>query len=182
MKKYQIVYADPPWNRLKGGLRKARPHQGRQLDYSTLRLPEIKHILAQINAPVLFLWTIDKYLHEAEAMAYQLGYKLHARIIWDKENGVAPAFTIRYAHEYLLWLYRERFTPIATDMRGRFTTVLRERAARHSAKPEIAYTLIDSLYPNLAKIELFARQKREGWDCWGNEVESDIELEVVKDP
>lgn len=175
-KKYQIIYADPPWDRLKGGLRKARPNQGRQLDYPTLGLAQIKHILAQCDAPVLFLWTIDKYLHESETMAYQLGYKLHARIIWDKENGIAPAFTIRYAHEYLLWLYRGAFTPIATDMRGKFTTVIRERATRHSAKPEAARAMIDCLYPNVTRIELFARQKVEGWACWGNEVDSDIEL------
>ena len=42
------------------------------------------------------MWTIDKYLHETEQMMKELGYELHARIIWDKENGIAPAFTVRF--------------------------------------------------------------------------------------
>ncbi len=52
----------------------------------------------------------------------------------------------------------------------------REKATRHSKKPQKAYEMIESLYPNASKIELFARNKREGWDSWGNEVESDINL------
>ncbi len=173
---YQIIYADPPWKRLKGGLRKARPRQGKSLDYPIMELLEIKAVLAPFNAPVLFLWTIDKYLHEAEQIGLDLGYKLHARLVWDKTNGVAPAFTVRYTHEYLLWLYRKPFLPIAHNQRGKWTTVLREVATRHSVKPQIAYEMIEALYPDASKLELFARNKREGWDCWGNEVESDIEL------
>lgn len=47
---------------------------------------------------------------------------------------------------------------------------------RHSQKPDIAYEIIERLYPNTDKVELFARRKREGWKVWGNEVESEIEL------
>ena len=61
-------------------------------------------------------------------------------------------------------------------MRGKWTTVLREKSTKHSKKPIIAYQMIESLYPDSTKIELFARNKRKGWDVWGNEVESDIVL------
>jgi N6-adenosine-specific RNA methylase IME4 len=44
----------------------------------------------------------------------------------------------------------------------------------HSRKPDLSEA-IEQLYPNVKKIELFARQKRPGWDTWGNEVESDIQ-------
>ncbi len=176
MKKYQIIYADPPYDKWKGGLRKARPNQGRLLDYPTMNIKDIQNILAKIDSRVLFLWTIDKYLHEAEEMGRCLGYNLHARIIWDKGNGVAPAFTIRYSHEYLLWLYKKPMLLIAPSQRGKWTTVLREMATKHSVKPQVAYDFIEALYPGESKIELFARRKRLGWDCWGNEVESDIEL------
>ncbi len=176
MKKYQIIYADPPWNRSKGGLRKARPNQGRTLDYPVMELLQIKSVLASFNAYVLFMWAIDKYLYEAEQIGLDLGYNLHARLVWDKTNGIAPAFTVRYIHEYLLWFYRKPFLPIAKAQRGKWTTVLREVSTGHSVKPQIAYEMIESLYPDTTKIELFARNKREGWDSWGNEVESDIEL------
>ncbi|KKM85026.1 hypothetical protein LCGC14_1293240 [marine sediment metagenome] len=168
--KYNLVYADPPWRQTKGGLRKTRPNQEKELDYPTLSLEMIKEILKDYDSETLFLWTIDKFLFEAQTMAEELGYKLHARIIWDKENGIAPAFTIRYSHEYLLWFYKTPMNKIDKGMMGKFTTVIREKSTKHSKKPIKAYELIESLYPNLNKIELFARNRREGWDAWGNEI------------
>ena len=176
MKRYNVVLADPPWQQTKGGLRKVRPNQERKLDYPTLSLCDIKDILGKVNGEVLFLWTIDKFLFDAERIAKELGYRLHARLIWDKENGVAPAFTVRFAHEYLLWLYIPgKLVPI--EQKGKFTTVFRERATKHSKKPIIVYEFIEAIYPNKTKLELFAREKREGWDVWGNEVDSDITME-----
>jgi N6-adenosine-specific RNA methylase IME4 len=176
MKKYHIIYADPPWKQTKGGIRKCRPNQDKNLDYQTMSLNEIDKVLHKLSAPMLFVWTIDKFLHKTEEMLSD--YKLHARFIWDKENGVAPAFTVRYSHEYLLWFYKSPMLTIAKEMRGKYTTVLREKSTKHSKKPLIAYEMIENLYPNTNKIELFARNKREGWDVWGNEVESDIDLPI----
>lgn len=168
--------ADPPWPQTKGGRRKVRPKQGRDLDYPTLSLLEIMKILSKVEARVLFLWAIDKYLFAAEHIATTLGYKRHARLIWDKTNGVAPAFTVRFSHEYLLWFYKPPLLPIAKSMRGHFTTVFREKPIRHSQKPAAAYHLIESLYSTYTKLELFARNYRPGWDSWGNELTPTIQL------
>jgi len=46
----------------------------------------------------------------------------------------------------------------------------------HSKKPDEQYGKIERLYPNKRYLELFARRKRGGWDAWGDEVKSDIEL------
>ncbi len=177
MKKYQIIYADPPWQQSKGGLRKVRPRQNRLLDYPTLSLMEIRVIFDRClkeDNHTLFVWTIDKFLRKTEDMFSD--YRLHARFIWDKGNGVAPAFTVRYSHEYLLWLYKGKMLPIAKEYRGKYTTVINETSLRHSQKPTYAYEMIENFYPNVSKIELFARNKRNNWDVWGNEVESDIIL------
>ncbi len=169
-KEYKIIYADPPYPQRKGGLRKVRPNQNRKLDYPILSLEEIKEILSKFQGEVLFLWTIDKFLFEAQKIGEELGYKLHDRIIWDKENGTAPAFTIRFSKEYLLWMYKKPMLKVAQEVRGKFTDVIREKATRHSKKPIKAYELIEALYPNKSKIELFARYERGGWDNWGNEL------------
>ena len=176
MKKYQIIYADPPWKQFRGGFRKARPNQGKKLDYDTLNTDDIRIILHKFSGDILFLWTIDKFLNEAETIGRELGYKLHTKIIWNKLNGPAPAFTVRFTHEYLFWFYKSPMLKIAKEFRGKYTTVLTERATKHSKKPICAYEMIENFYPNNAKLELFARSKRQGWDVWGNEVESDIEL------
>lgn len=51
----------------------------------------------------------------------------------------------------------------------------------HSKKPQEARDRIVQLMGDVPRIELFARQKTPGWDVWGNEVESDIEMESRKE-
>lgn len=166
---------DPPWPQKKGGLRKVAPNQTRNLDYDTMPVKEIFALLDsefQIDseAPVVFLWAIDKFLHEAESEMKNRGYKLHSRIIWDKENGVAPAFTVRFSHEYLLWFYKSPMPKIAIAMQGKLPTVWREQARGHSQKPDLAYSCIEALYPESEKWDIFSRRNRTGWQAWGNEV------------
>lgn len=174
--RYDLIYADPPWKQGKGGKKNVREKSsGTALDYPVCSLEEIKHHLAQAvsltgDNSILFLWTIDKYLFEAQQMAEELGYKLHARMIWDKVTGIPAAFTVRYGHEYLLYMYKSKLTPVATDERGKIHTVFRERVLKHSQKPLVAYKIIERLYPTARKLELYARNHRDGWDCWGNEV------------
>ena len=178
--KYQIIYAEPPWLKGKGGKKRVRENSsGGGLDYPVISLGEIEQHLfnatleSEANS-VMFLWTIDKYLHQAERIVSDIGYKLHARMIWDKVTGIPAAFTIRFGHEYLLYCYRGKLLPVANGERGKFHSVFREQVKAHSQKPEIAYQIIERLYPYTIKLEMYARNKREGWDCWGNEVESDI--------
>lgn len=173
---YGLIYADPPWKQSKGGKKSVRENSsGKPLDYPTCSLDEIKEHLrlateSTTENSILFLWTIDKYLFEAQQIAESLGYKLHARMIWDKVTGIPAAFTVRYGHEYLLYMYKGKLTPVAKDERGKIHTVFRERVTKHSKKPEVAYQIIERLYPDLKKIEMYARETRDGWDSFGNEI------------
>lgn len=174
--RYDIIYTDPPWSQTKGNPRECRPNQGKSLDYKTLTIHEIKKIHEEAfqlcnEKHNVFMWTIDKYLHESEQMMKELGYILHARMIWDKQNGIAPAFTVRFSHEYLLWFYRKGNMIMPTkEMRGKYTTILREKSVKHSQKPICAYEMIENMFPKTHKLEMFARNYRNGWDCWGDEV------------
>lgn len=96
-------------------------------------------------------------------MMRQNGYKLHARMIWDKGNGIAPAFTIRYSHEYLLWFYKPKLPLIDKNFRGKYKTVFYESSREHSRKPNFAYTMIENLYPNSVYMDVFSREKRDKW-------------------
>lgn len=175
-RRYDLILADPPWKQSKGGKKSVRVNSsGRPLDYQVCTLEEIEdHLrtaakLTGENA-ILFLWTIDKYLFEAQEIVERLGYKLHARLIWNKVTGIPAAFTVRYGHEYLLYMYKGKLRPVAPEERGKIHTVFTERVKRHSQKPEISFEIIERLYPQEKKIELYARRERDGWDCWGNEV------------
>lgn len=180
--KYDLILADPAWKQSKGGKKSVRPKSsGEELNYTTISLEDIQNIMQQAHdmcesQHILFLWTIDKYLHEAEEMAIKMGYKLHARMIWNKVTGIPAAFTVRYGHEYLLYFYKGNLTPVSKDERGKIHTVFTEKVKAHSQKPEISYQIIERLYPEAKRIELFCRTKRPGWHGWGNEIESDISL------
>lgn len=176
--KYDILYSDPPWEQGRGGKKKARPNStGMAVPYSTMTLPEIMTLHDHVTKNLMnekhnvFLWTIDKYLPDAERMMELLGYQLHARLIWDKLNGPAAAFTVRFSHEYLLWFFKKgNILMPDKDARGAFSTVMREPSRKHSQKPDCAYERIETMFLGANKLELFARQERPGWDCWGNEV------------
>lgn len=175
--KYSVIYTDPPWKQQKGNLRKCRPNQGKAFDYPVLGMDEIteihQHVFENLCSPAhnVFMWTIDKYLQETEWMMAGLGYKLHARMVWDKQNGPAPAFTVRFSHEYLLWFYRKgRIFMPCEQFRGVYATVISEPSVKHSKKPVTAYEMLENMFPGTKKLEMFARNKRRGWDCWGNEV------------
>jgi len=149
---YSVFMIDPPYPKKKGGLRKSRPNQYRALDYDTMSMDEIFALLEtnifSVAMPehAVFMWTIDQFLIETEQRMESLGYKRHCRFIWDKTNGVAPAFTVRYSHEYLIWFYKPSMIKIEFDARGKFTTVFTEKAREHSRKPEFAYDMIEKLY------------------------------------
>lgn len=171
----QHFMIDPPWPKRKGGLRSVRPNQGRELDYSTMSVDSIftlldeKILITAAETHNVYLWTIDSFLEAAESAMKERGYKRHARIIWDKQNGVAPAFTIRYTHEYLIWFYKPKLLPVDSAMRGKLTTVIRETGREHSRKPDSAYAYIEKLYPNDTYMDVFSREKREGWLQFGDE-------------
>lgn len=173
--KYDVAMIDPPWPKKKGGLRKVAPNQTRELNYQTVDLNGIGALLDTNILPLLhpqhtvFLWTVDQFLHDAEQMFIQRGYRLHARCVWNKRNGVAPAFSVRYTHEYLLWLYKGKFMPVAKSARGKLPTIIEGKQREHSRKPDEAYSFVDTLFPVESKIDVFSREKRHGWAQWGNQ-------------
>lgn len=175
--KYDIIVCDPPWNKKKGGIRKSRPHQGTQLDYETMSTYDIFQLLDReifidtSKNHCVFMWCIDQFLFECEREMEKRHYKKHCRFVWNKLNGIAPAFTVRYCHEYLIWFYKEKLLPIDPAQRGKYMTVFSEKSREHSRKPNYCYEMIDILYPDRTKIDVFSREKRIGWEQFGNQTD-----------
>lgn len=174
---YDLILSDPPWNQKRGqGKKDVRPNSsGIPLDYPVCSLEEIEEHMKQATSlcsenAVLFLWTIEKYLFEAQTIAESCGWKLHARMIWNKITGIPASFDIRFGHEYLLYMYKGKLRPVAQSERGKIHSVFSEPVQRHSQKPEISYEIINRLYPNERKLEMYSRLERTGWDAFGNEV------------
>lgn len=168
MKKYQIIYADPPWQYK----RKGKFCAGRY--YDTLTTKEICSLqvgeLADDNS-LLFLWTTNSFLRDAFDVVEAWGFQYKTCLTWAKSH---------YGLGYWLWGQTEHCFLCAKGKHNRITpplgtTLINAPKSKHSKKPKEVRDLINK-FPHKDKIELFAREKTEGWDVWGNEVESDIEL------
>ena len=173
MKKYQVIYADPPWE-VKKIKRNVRPNQI-EMDYPVMKLDDIKTLpIADIadNNSVLFLWTTHSYLPKSFDVMSAWGFKYQRVITWDKGNGLC-LFGFHHRTEFLLFGYKGKL-PMYPKRKAMPTLITEHTHREHSRKPYTIYPYLEVFGDN--RIELFARQKVEGWDCWGNEVESDIEL------
>lgn len=125
------------------------------------------------NNAVLFLWTTSPQLEDSFKVINGWGFKYKSSFIWDKVlHNMGHYNSVR--HEFLLVCTKGKMTPQIKKLFNSIQSI--ERNKKHSSKPEKFREIIDTIYPNGKRIELFARQKTEGWDVWGNEVESDIEL------
>ena len=174
MKKYSVVVVDPPWP-VKKIKRKCRPAQ-KEMDYPTMSLEDIASLdvklLAEQDLCWCFLWTTHAFLPFAFDILKGWGFKYQRTLTWDKQNGLC-LFGFHHRTEFVLVGYRG--TPSIYPKQKAIPTVFSESSWRkHSVKPDCFYSLVSRLGDK--RIDLFARQKREGWDVWGDEVESDIDL------
>ena len=166
-KKYNIIYADPPW-KMKKIERKVRPNQ-HGFDYPTMELEDIKNLpiknICSENS-VCFLWTTQSYLPKAFEVMESWGFKYQRTITWDKMNGMC-LFGFHNRTEFLLFGYKGKIDMF--PKRKALPTMLQysSKQLRHSEKPKEIRELIEVFGEN--KIELFARQHADRWDCWGNE-------------
>lgn len=172
MKKYQIIYADPPW-RYKQQLRWEKKHiyPLEEKFYQTMDIKEIKELkIPSEKDSWLILWTTVPKIQEGLDVLKAWGYEYRISGVWDKGNGLGYFF--RVYHEILL--IGKRGNP--QKPKHSVPSVFKESRRKHSQKPECVRQWIEKVFPNMSKIELFAREKAPGWDVWGNEVESDIIL------
>ena len=147
---YEILYIDPPWKQSKGGKKSARPKSsGTGLDYPVLSLENIEALMKQAvsHTPVDSLWTIDKYLFDAQTIAEKLGYKLHARMIWN-------------------WAFLGIHSDLGTNI---CYICIKESLFQWRKKPHGIYSsqkpveIIEELYPTQKKQNI-CRNYREGWE------------------
>ena len=186
MKKYQIIYADPPWQFSSRQLQKYSGNRFASLDsreYPTMRLKDIMRLpVADItdNDCALFLWTTDAHIPDALELMVEWGFDyVTVAFVWVKKTpnwkqvATLGAWTMKNCELCLLGTTGSMLKHKKANNVYQLVEAIR---SDHSRKPQEVRDSIVKLFGDLPRIELFARQKVEGWDCWGNEVESDIEL------
>ena len=176
-KKYNIIYADPPWRYKDKKCSGACEHH-----YNTMKIEDICSLpvknLADDNC-VLFLWATYPMLQEALQVIKAWGFSYKSiGFQWLKRNKNGNGFFFGLGR----WT-RGNTEPCLIAVKGKpkrlnnsISQLIFEPISKHSKKPDIVREKIVALIGDLPRIELFARQKTEGWDVWGNECENSINI------
>lgn len=178
MKRYKIVYADPPWN-YNGQIYE---RGGTENHYETMTTNDIANMnIDDITDwdSVCFMWATFPKLKDALHVmkCWGFDYKTVA-FTWVKMNKKAdtPFFgmgkwTRSNAEICLLGVKNE-----ISRAKANVSQVIMSPILEHSKKPDETRDLIIQLMGDLPRVELFARQSTIGWDVWGNEVECDVAI------
>ena len=174
-KKYQIIYADPPWHFSnwsgKGTVKAPINH------YPTMKLKDICSLdidkIADKNC-ILFIWSVDPLLNKVFDVIKSWNFTFKTvGFVWvktTKENKprLGLGYWTRGATEYCILATRGKPKRISASV----SKTIIEQPREHSRKPDCVRDRIVELCGDLPRIELFARQDftHKGWDCWGNEV------------
>jgi N6-adenosine-specific RNA methylase IME4 len=183
-RKYEIIYADPPWhyngkmqfdNSGKSAdqidLNKNIFISAAEFKYPTVKTSELKklpiHEIASDDA-LLFMWTTNPHLDQAIELgtAWGFDYKTVA-FVWDKMVHNPGQYTL--SNVEMVLVFKRGRIPKPRGARNVQQLVRSPRRA-HSQKPDEIVHLIERMFPTQSKIELFARSRFDNWDAWGLEM------------
>lgn len=189
MKKYNIIYSDPPWSYDD----KAKNRGGAERHYITTDIDELcKMPVPEICADdcIMFMWATFPKIQEAlqllEAWGFQ--YKTNA-FTWVKKNKIKESWFwgmgrwTRSNAEICLLGIKGKPQRVGKGVHSVIdaveeNSVIVEKIMAHSKKPDIVRDKIIELCGDLPRLEMFARTAPEGWDVFGNEAPGSIELSL----
>ena len=175
--KYQIICVDPPWD-YKG----QKQHNGKDGDetggaithYPTMKtkdmIIEFKSLLESWadDDCLLFMWSTWPHLDQAIELGKGWGFNyVHTTFVWDKQ-ATNPGFYTLTQTEPVLCFKKGRIPKPRGSRKERQIVV--SKRTKHSEKPQEVYDRIERMFPTQNKMEMFARKLRNGWSCWGNEI------------
>lgn len=172
--KYQVIYADPPWAYdidLSSGATRSPTNNYPVMDLEELRKfgDKVKEI--SYKNCILFMWITAPKLNWMNSVLEAWGFEYKTNLIWDKiKPNMGHYSSVR--HEILIIAGKGTCAPICDGKTIQSIDSVQsiDKSTTHSEKPKEFYEIIEKLYPKYKKIELFARNKRKGFDSWGNQV------------
>tara|TARA_R110000765_G_scaffold353808_2_gene443733 strand:- start:37 stop:633 length:597 start_codon:yes stop_codon:yes gene_type:complete len=182
-KKYNIIYADPCWSykdKAKSGKRGADFKYKTQSDLwiKTLPIQDISE-----DDCLLFMWVTMPFLKVGLEVIESWGFEYKTcGFNWVKKNKISDSWFwgmgnwTRSNSELCLLGVKGKPKRVSASVHS----VIDTRIEHHSKKPDCVRDKIVELCGDLPRIELFARQKVEGWDSWGNEFEEEKQMSLIK--
>ena len=186
MKKYSCIVADPPWN-FGDSLRKMKRKTKRSAvsQYKVMSTNDIKNInvpgIADDKGCMLVMWVPSSLLLDGLSVLSHWGFTFKGTYVWvklKKDHRKEPDIN-KSTRVGMGRLFRQSHEIAIIGMKGSLYKNLSNKSQRsvsfalntgHSIKPSNLQDSIDDMFPSLAKIELFARRTRTGWDVLGDAV------------
>ena len=169
-KRYDVIYADPPWN---CNARAFWRNETLQDYYPVMDTEDIADMPIETISKkdcFLYLWAVDNMLVDALDVCFAWGFEYKKSFIWDKRF-IGLGVYNRGQHEQLLMC--KKGSPKMPDYSDLESSFYSEKRTKHSKKPNHYRLLIDKYHRNMSKIELFARRNHShdhtDWDFWGQE-------------
>lgn len=174
---YRTIVADPPWA-VRQPPKTFKTSGNAPLPYPTMTLDAIKALpvapFATDDAH-LYLWTTNSFVREVYGVAEAWGFRPSMLLTWCKAPlGIGPGWEFASATEFVLFARRGKAT-FGQRPKAESRNWWEWKRGRHSEKPGPFFDLVERVSPG-PYLELFARTKRLGWDAWGNEIDSDVEM------
>ena len=166
-KKYDIIYADPPWQYKRNGNKSA------ESKYEVMTIDDIKNLpvnnIAEDNSH-LYMWVTNPFISEGLEVCKSWGFEYKTLLTWVKtyKDGspvMGMGYYFRGATEHIIFGVKGKKLCNNKNTKNIFFNMQRQ----HSQKPNCAKDMIINCSGDLPRIELFAREETEGWDCWGND-------------
>jgi N6-adenosine-specific RNA methylase IME4 len=179
MKKYKIIYADPPWSYKDKALLGNRDATCKYTTQSKEFLDNMPVAEIADKDCVLFLWVTMPKLNECWDLIQKWGFEYKTvAFTWVKLNKIKKSWFwgmgrwTRSNAELCLLCTKGKPKRISASVHS----VIESSIRKHSQKPDEARDRIITLLGDIPRIELFAREKIKGWDSWGDEIQSDIDF------
>lgn len=161
---YDVIVVDPPWPMQKIE-REVAPNQV-AFDYPVMELEDICGLeLPAADNCHLFCWTTQKFLPVAFNIIHGWGFQYVFCMTWKKNGGFQPFGLPQYNSEFCL--YGRRGTPKFVDTKN-FNTCFEANRRAHSQKPDEFYDAVKRVTEG-KRIDMFSREKREGFEQYGNQ-------------
>jgi len=185
MKKYEIIYADPPWDYKQSGSKTNSRGMAKQ-HYKTMKTEDICNMpISRIKTDnaVCVMWATFPNIKEALKVMEAWGF-IYKTVcfVWIKKNKKSwtnfwgmGAYTRANAEICLLGISKKTKASEMVKSHG-IHSVIEAPIEKHSKKPDIFREKIIELFGELPRVELFAREQNDEWDVFGDEVENSINL------
>lgn len=179
------MYADPPWQYNDRGVRGGTDHHYGTAEINTLEAIPVWDLAAR--EAVLFMWGVYPLLPEMLALGKAWGFEYKTIAFqWVKryEKSMTPFWgTGRWTRsntEGCFLFLRGKPKRVSAGVHQVIETfdmeLLDAPVSKHSAKPAIVRNRIMELMGDQPAVELFARERAEGWECWGDQADSTLSL------